>query len=145
MKALRCYLPNICSMGILSNSKLKVNLASQAGEDIWGQHTQILPFLSEPPGSKMTLNRNFSGLDQAQPFRGQNVLFTSPSVSPIKPRLSCITGSREDLTGNYAVDLKKKIITYEFYLFISSVQREKKGHNLSSQWDIHLIRCHKTE
>lgn len=34
---------------------------------------------------------------------------------------------------------------YEFYLFISSAQSGEKGHNLSSQWDVPLIRCHETE
>ena len=64
----------------------------------------------------------------------------------MKPRLPCIAGSREDLTEDYAVNFFYKNKTaYEFYLFISSVQRGKKGHNLFSQWDSHLIRCHKTE
>lgn len=78
-------------------------------------------FSSEPPGSEMTLNRNF--LDQMKPSHSEDKTAYSQALR-FPPQSPCITGSREDLTEDYAVD---------FFFFFTKIKQCMSFISLSPQ------------
>lgn len=138
--------PVLTAMGFFSNSKPKMNLAVQAKWRHLGTAHSGGHFHLNHQDPRWHSIGTF--LDQIQPSHAEDKTFYLQALRSLPWSLGFHAEQThvKNLTEDCPVDFFNQNKTaYEFYLFISSVQREKKRHNLFSQWDIHLIRCHKIE